>query len=97
MRHIICNVFSYSFKKTKQMKKLLLFLMLTFSVGIATQAQQKENKEKVKQTSTVPQKVHNTFNKNKKHKGYKVKHTKNGTETKHKVDMKKGEVKTKTD
>ncbi len=79
------------------MKKLLLFLMLTFSAGIVTQAQHKENKDKVKQTSTVPQKVHNTFSKHKKHKGYKVKHTRNGVESKHKVDMKKGEVKTKTD
>lgn len=38
------------------------------------QEKKKEVKEKVKQTSTIPQKVHNTFSKHKKHKGYKVKH-----------------------
>jgi hypothetical protein len=78
------------------MKKLLLFLMLTVGVGMVTQAQDKDNKDKVKQTSTIPQKVHNTVSKNKKHSGYKVKHKHNGVTHKKKVDTKKGEVIEKT-
>jgi hypothetical protein len=77
------------------MKKLLFILMLTFSIGIAAHAQ--DDKDKVKKTSTVPQKVHNTFSKHKHHKGYKVKHEHNGVTQKHKVDTKHGEVKDKTD
>lgn len=76
------------------MKKLLMLLMATFSVTIVTHAQ--DNKDKTKPTSTVPQKVHNTFSKHKKHKGYKTKHKHNGSTTKHKVDMKEGEVKNKS-
>ncbi len=75
------------------MKKLLLLLMLTFSIGIVSNAQ--DNKDKVKKTSTVPQKVHNTFSKHKKYKGYKSKHKHNGVTKKHKVDLKEGEVKDK--
>ena len=75
------------------MKKLLMLLLFAFSMGIAANAQ--DNKDKVKKTSTVPQKVHNTFSKHKKHKGYKVKHQHNGVATKHKVDKKNGEVKDK--
>ncbi len=77
------------------MKKLLFLLMLTFSISLATQAQ--DDKDKVKKTSTVPQKVHNTFSKHKHYKGYKAKHVHNGHTTKHKVDVKKGEAKTKTE
>ena len=76
------------------MKKLLLFLMLTFSIGIVAHAQ--DGKDKIKKTSTVPQKVHNTFSKHKHHKGYKVKHKHNGVTHKHKVDKKKGVIKDKT-
>lgn len=54
------------------MKKLIFLLILSFGIGIAAHAQ--DDKNKVKRTSTVPQKVHNTFSKHKKHKGYKVKH-----------------------
>lgn len=75
------------------MKKLLLVLMFTFTLGIVTHAQ--DDKDKVKKTSTVPQKVHNTFSKHKKHKGYKTKHHHNGVTRKHKVDMKEGEIKDK--
>jgi len=77
------------------MKTLLLFLMLTFSMGIVAHAQ--DDKDKVKKTSTVPQKVHNTFSRHKHHKGYKVKHKHNGVTRKHKVDTKHGVVKDKTD
>ncbi|MEP7253244.1 MAG: hypothetical protein ABI683_12715 [Ginsengibacter sp.] len=76
------------------MKKLLMLLVLTFSLAIATHAQ--DNKDKTKPTSTIPQKVHNTVSKHKKHKGYKTKHKHNGHTTKHKVDMKEGEVKDKS-
>lgn len=67
--------------------------MFTFTLGIVTHAQ--DDKDKVKKTSTVPQKVHNTFSKHKKHKGYKTKHHHNGVTRKHKVDMKEGEIKDK--
>ena len=72
------------------MKKLLLFLMLSFSIGIVAHAQ--DDKDKVKKTSTIPQKVHNTFSKHKKHKGYKTKHKHNGVTRKHKVDNRDHEV-----
>ncbi len=77
------------------MKKLFFLLMLTFTISIASYAQ--EVKDKVKNTSTVPQKVHNTFSKNKHHKGYKSKHKGKGRTQKHKVDLRKGEVKNKTE
>ena len=58
------------------MKKLLIALVMFFAVGSTAFAQEKtkEVRHKVKKTSTVPQKVHNTFSKHKKYKGYKVKH-----------------------
>jgi hypothetical protein len=75
------------------MKKLLLFLMLTFSIGIVAHAQ--DGKDKVKKTSTPRQKVHNTFSKHKHYKGYKVKHKHHGVTHKTKVDTKHHEVKEK--
>ena len=77
------------------MKKFLLILVLAFSFSLATHAQ--DSKDKVKQTSTVPQKVHNTFSKHKKHNGYKTKHKHHGVTHKKKVDYKKGTVKMKKD
>jgi len=77
------------------MKKLLFLLMLAFSISLATNAQ--DDKDKVKKTSTVPQKVHNTFSKHKHYKGYKAKHKNEGRTVKHKVDVKDGETKTKVD
>ena len=77
------------------MKKILFLLLLTFSISIATKAQ--DDKDKVKKTSTVPQKVHNTFSKHKHYKGYKAKHDHNGRTQKHKVDVKNGEAKTKSE
>ncbi len=74
------------------MKKLLLLVMI-MSIGFFVTAQEKE---KVKKTSTLPQKVHNTFSKHKKYKGYKMKRKHNGVTKKHKVDYKDGEVKDKT-
>ncbi len=75
------------------MKKLLMLLMFTLTIGIVANAQ--DSKDKVKKTSTVPQKVHNTFSKRKKHNGYKTKHMHHGVNKKHKVDTKEGEVKDK--
>ncbi|MEO8860073.1 MAG: hypothetical protein ABI358_01510 [Ginsengibacter sp.] len=76
------------------MKKLLFLVMLTFSIGIVAHAQ--DDKDKVKKTSTVPQKVHNTFSKHKKHNGYRTKHKHNGVTHKHIVNTKEGEVRDKT-
>ena len=77
------------------MKKLLFLVLFAFSFGIAAKAQ--DDKDKMKKTSTPIQKVHNTVSRHKKHKGYKVKHEHNGKTSKHKVDYKDGDVKTKTD
>lgn len=77
------------------MKKLLFLLMIAFSISLTTNAQ--DDKDKVKKTSTVPQKVHNTFSKHKHYKGYKAKHEHGGRTQKHKVDVKKGEVKNKAE
>ena len=77
------------------MKKLLFLVMLTLTIGFVAKAQ--DDKDKMKKTSTPIQKVHNTVSHHKKYKGYKMKHEHNGTMSKHKVDMKDGEVKDKTD
>ena len=77
------------------MKKLLFLVMLTFTIGFVAKAQ--DDKDKIKKTSTPIQKVHNTVSRHKKYKGYKVKHEHDGMTSKHKVDMKHGEVKEKTD
>ena len=69
--------------------------MITMSIGFTTKAQ--DSKEKVKKTSNVGQKIHNTFSKHKKHNGYKVKSEHNGIERKHKVNTQTGEVKSKVD
>lgn len=76
------------------MKKFWLITMLAFGITVGLNAQ---DKDKLKKTTTVPQKVHNTVSKHKKHKGYKAKHKHHGVTKKHKVDYKNGEVKNKTD
>jgi hypothetical protein len=59
------------------MRKLILMLTLIFAVGLSAFAQQSprvvKKTEKVKKTSSLGQKVHNTFSKHKEHNGYKVK------------------------
>lgn len=77
------------------MKKLWFLVMLTFALSIGITAQ--DDKDKLKKTSTIPQKVHNTVSKNKKYKGYKKKSKHHGVAKKRKVEYKSGEVKTKTD
>ena len=75
------------------MKKIIFLLLITMTCGIASIAQ--DNKDKVKKTSTLGQKIHNTFSKHKKHNGYKTKHEHNGVMHKHKVNTKTGEQKNK--
>ncbi len=75
------------------MKKLLLMLMLGLSIGLVAKAQ--DDKTKIKKTSTIPQKVHNSVSSHNKYKGYKTKKKHNGHVRKRKVDLKHNEVKTK--
>jgi len=77
------------------MKKVLFLMMFSFVIGIAAKAQ--DDKDKIKKTSTPTQKVHNAVSHHKKYKGYKTKHKHGDVTKKHKVDMKEGEVKDKTD
>ena len=76
------------------MQKLLLLVMLSISISFTAGAQ--ESEKKIKKTSSIGQKVHNTFSRHKKHNGYKVKSERNGIERKHKVNTHTGEVKDKT-
>jgi len=70
------------------MKKIALILLASFAIATAASAQQDVQKDtKVKKTSNLGQKVHNTFSKHKHHNGYKVKKT---------TDVNGHEVKTKT-
>ena len=64
--------------------------MLTFAIGISAMAQ--DDKDKVKQTSTAPQAMHNAVSKHKRHNGWKSKHEHNGVTHKHKENTKTGEV-----
>ena len=63
------------------MKKALLSIAIIAATGLFATAQTqtqtvvKEDKKEVKKTSSVPQKVHNTFSKDKKYNGKKTKHT----------------------
>jgi hypothetical protein len=70
------------------MKKLLFLLMIAFSVSSIALAQD-DRKDKAKKTSTVPQKVHNTFSKDKKYNGHKGKHKANGHTRKYRHTAKK--------
>lgn len=59
------------------MKKILA-LLVAMSITLSMFAQETVVKkdDKVKRTSTLPQKVHNTFSKHKHYSGYKTKHKK---------------------
>jgi len=58
------------------MKKLIA-LLLVCTIGVTAFAQTvTEKKDKVRHTSTLPQKAHNLFSKHKHYSGYKVKHKK---------------------
>ncbi|MDB5120327.1 MAG: hypothetical protein JWN56_1545 [Sphingobacteriales bacterium] len=79
------------------MKKLIFLLVFVFTMSNLVNAQ--DSKDKVKPTSTIPQKVHNTVSKNKKHNGYKTKKEHGGIIKKRKVNTQTGKVikKTKTE
>jgi hypothetical protein len=65
------------------MKKFIFALLITLAAGtLSVSAQDSKTKTKVERKTSVPQKVHNTFSKHKKAKGYQVKHKKNGTTVK---------------
>lgn len=58
------------------MKKLIaVFIICTIAITAFAQTVT-EKKDKVKHTSTIPQKAHNLFSKHKHYNGYKVKHKK---------------------
>ena len=81
--------------KISKMKRILILLILSLSLGIAATAQ---TETKVKKTSTVGQKIHNTFSKHKHHKGYKIKRKKaNGHKTKKTVNYEEGKTTIKRD
>jgi peptidoglycan hydrolase CwlO-like protein len=57
------------------MKKAILLAMMFCVIGLSAFAQTVVKKEdKVKKTTTVPQKVHNVFSKHKHYSGTKTKH-----------------------
>jgi hypothetical protein len=58
------------------MKKTALALVMVFTIALTTFAQQVvvKKEDKVKKTTTIPQKVHNTFSKHKHYSGTKIKH-----------------------
>ncbi|MEO6522344.1 MAG: hypothetical protein ABIN91_11740 [Mucilaginibacter sp.] len=60
------------------MKKILFLLVFAVTMGSVAMAQEKVVKDevKVKKTSTIPQKIHNTFSKHKHYSGTKIKHVK---------------------
>jgi hypothetical protein len=63
--------------ETKTMKKIIALLLMVCTIGVTAFAQTVVKKEdKVKRTSTLNQKVHNTFSKHKHYSGYKTKHKK---------------------
>ena len=76
------------------MKKLLMMLVIGFTIGISARAQ--DEKTEVKKTTTPVQKVHNTFSRHKKYKGYKTRTETNGVVHKKKVNYKSGKVETST-
>ncbi len=62
------------------MKKLLLLAIFAAATLAATAQDQKtkvvKDEKTTKKTSSIPQKVHNTFSKDKKYNGKKTKHVK---------------------
>lgn len=55
--------------------KNIIALLMVCTIGLSAFAQTTTKKvDKVKRTTTVPQKVHNVFSKHKRYSGYKTKH-----------------------
>jgi hypothetical protein len=65
-----------NYKKTHTMKKIVAVLVMVCTIGITAFAQQVvvKKEDKVKKTTTIPQKIHNTFSKHKHYSGTKTKH-----------------------
>jgi len=78
----------------KIMKKIIASMLVVCAISATalaqTEHQEKKDNEKVKKTSTLGQKVHNTFSKHKHYNGYKVKRKVevNGHEVKEKKKVK---------
>jgi hypothetical protein len=63
------------YKSSNPMKKLTATLMMALAIAVTSSAQEVVKKtDKVKKTTTIPQKVHNVFSKHKKYSGTKTKH-----------------------
>lgn len=76
------------------MKKIWIMLVCFACISLSSFAQQKEV---ITKTSTLPQKVHNTFSSHKEYNGYKVKKKRaNRHKTVHKVNEDKGIIKDKS-
>lgn len=75
------------------MKKILTMLLLMVGIGFAAHAQ--ETQVKVKKTTTPGQKIHNTFSKNKRYKGVKVKAKRGDKKVVTKVNTTTGEAEIK--
>jgi len=59
------------------MKKFIALFLMVCTIGVTAFAQKvTEKKDKVRRTSTLPQKAHNMFSKHKHYSGYKTKHKK---------------------
>lgn len=58
------------------MKKTITVLMMVLAISVTAFAKQVvvKKEDKVKKTTTIPQKIHNTFSKHKHYSGTKVKH-----------------------
>jgi len=58
------------------MKKIVAILVMVCTIGATAFAQQVvvKKEDKTKRTTTIPQKVHNTFSKHKHYSGRKTKH-----------------------
>jgi hypothetical protein len=66
------------------MKKIFAVTMMVLTIGVTSFAQQVVKKEdKVKKTTTIPQKVHNVFSKHKHYSGTKTKHVTKVEKVKH--------------
>ena len=72
------------------MKRIILVMMMCFALGSISFAQ---TEVKVKKTSTIPQKVHNTFSKHKHYNGTVVKTKGPHHKRKHKHTTKKDIIK----
>jgi uncharacterized protein YcfJ len=67
------------------MKKTVLTVIMMIAIMATSFAQDKvvKDRDKVRKTSTVGQKVHNVFHKKKHYNGYKVKHVKKVEKVQH--------------